>query len=165
MTALGQWAHWSCWWLSNYPWWDCICRRYSNRRLRLSSAPNDHFSAGPHCGVKSRRRGRVGSAGGCPTIGAGIVSRRQCSDSCAQSAPNDHFTASPDCRVTVSANRGISGGRSRPRIISARRMTGQQFQEECRQLALTLLPPTSHGARRSAGIQRAEFGLARQIGD
>ena len=23
---LGQWARWWCWWLSNYPCWDCISR-------------------------------------------------------------------------------------------------------------------------------------------
>src|SRR5262245_21895276 len=35
----------------------------------------------------------------------------------------------------------------------------QQFRDECTQLALTLLPSTWYAARRSAGIERAEFGL------
>ena len=62
-------------------------RALRHRRLRLravspagvkkpsepSTAPDDHFTAGPHCGV-STRRGRVGGAGGCPTVCAGIVS-------------------------------------------------------------------------------------------
>ena len=39
-----------------------------------SSAPNDHFTAGPDCRVTDSARGRVGGAGGCPTIRAGIVS-------------------------------------------------------------------------------------------
>ena len=29
--GLGQRARWWCWWLSNYPCWDCISRRCSNR--------------------------------------------------------------------------------------------------------------------------------------
>ena len=139
-----------------------------------SSAPDDHFTAGPHCRVNVSGSGRVGRAGGCPTIRAGIVSpagvrkprscqlhpkrsfhcrsrlpcdrfgqrarwwcwwlsnypcwdciSRRCSYSpdADPSAPNDHFTAGPDCRVTGSGNRGISGGRSRPRIICARRIS------------------------------------------
>ena len=34
---IGQRARWWCWWLSNYPCWDCICHRCSNscRRYRL----------------------------------------------------------------------------------------------------------------------------------
>ena len=39
----------------------------------IISAPDDHFTAGPDCRV-NLGRGRVGGAGGCPTIGAGIVS-------------------------------------------------------------------------------------------
>ena len=42
--------------------------------LPVSSAPDDHFAAGPHCRVTISAIGRVGGAGGCPTIGAGIVS-------------------------------------------------------------------------------------------
>ena len=120
--SLGQWARWSCWWLSNYPCWDCISRRCSKRcrhqyppqtiislpvhtavcppravgalvvlvAVQLSvlglylppvfkcrrhqSTPDDHFTAGPHCRVIVSARGRVGRAGGCPTIRAGIVS-------------------------------------------------------------------------------------------
>ncbi len=29
---IGQWARWWCWWLSNYPCWDCISRRCLNGR-------------------------------------------------------------------------------------------------------------------------------------
>ena len=47
-----------------------ICRRCSKQR----SAPDDHFTAGPHCRVIVSGIGRVGGAGGCPTIRAGIVS-------------------------------------------------------------------------------------------
>ena len=42
------------------------------------SAPDDHFAAGPYCRVQRSAVGRVGGAGGCPTVGAGIVSARRC---------------------------------------------------------------------------------------
>ena len=38
------------------------------------SAPDDHFTASPDCRVNGSGSGRVGRAGGCPTIRAGIVS-------------------------------------------------------------------------------------------
>ena len=40
----------------------------------ISSAPDDHFAAGPDCRVKPARSGRVDGAGGCPTIRHRIVS-------------------------------------------------------------------------------------------
>src|SRR5436190_1105038 len=43
--------------------------------VREISAPNDHFTAGPHCRlIGLSGRGRVGSAGGYPTVGVWIVS-------------------------------------------------------------------------------------------
>ena len=39
-----------------------------------TSTPDDHFAAGPDCRVTVSGSGRVGGAGGCPTIRAGIVS-------------------------------------------------------------------------------------------
>ena len=71
---LGQWARWWCWWLSNCPCWDCISRQCSIALSRHPSTPDDHFTAGPDCRVTRSGRGRVGGAGGCPTIRAGIVS-------------------------------------------------------------------------------------------
>ena len=71
---IGQRARWSCWWLSNYPCWDCISRQCLQKRRRNISTPNDHFTAGPDCRVRPSGTGRVGGAGGCPTIRAGIVS-------------------------------------------------------------------------------------------
>ena len=72
VKQLGQWAHWWCWWLSNCRCRDCISRRCS--KSAVSSAPDDHFTAGPYCRVIVSASGRVGGAGGCPTIRAGIVS-------------------------------------------------------------------------------------------
>ena len=40
---LGQWAHWWCWWLSNYPCWDCISRRCS-RAHRIEDPPQTIIS-------------------------------------------------------------------------------------------------------------------------
>jgi hypothetical protein len=39
----------------------------------INSAPDDHFTADPHSGVTGSGSGRVGGAGGCPTVCAGIV--------------------------------------------------------------------------------------------
>ena len=64
-----------------------------------SSAPDDHFTAGPDCRVPASGRGRIGGAGGRPTIGAGIVSPAGVQCACHCTAPDDHFTAGPDCRV------------------------------------------------------------------
>ena len=47
--------------------------------------------------------GRVGSAGGCPTVGAGIISAAGVQIAAVISTPDDHFTAGPDCRVRLSA--------------------------------------------------------------
>src|SRR5207244_13402085 len=74
------------------------------------SAPKDHFTAGPDYRVIDSRRRRVGGAGCCPTVCAGIVSPagakilRQ-----VISAPDDHFIAGPDCRVMLSAKGRVGG--------------------------------------------------------
>ena len=44
------------------------------RTINAKSAPNDHFTAGPDCRVRISASGSVSSAGGCPTIRAGIIS-------------------------------------------------------------------------------------------
>src|SRR5207253_5316442 len=81
------------------------------------SAPKDHFTAGPDYRVIDSRRRRVGGAGCCPTVCAGIVSPagakilRQ-----VISAPDDHFTAAPDCCVMLSAKRCVDSGGCRPAV-------------------------------------------------
>ena len=77
------------------------------------SAPDDHFAAGPHRRVTVSGSGRIGGAGGCPTIRARDCISRRCSNASAIiSAPDDHFTAGPDCRVTLSGSGrvGDAGG-------------------------------------------------------
>ena len=76
-VSVGLRARWSCWWRSNCRCWGYIFRRYS-KPLSKRAAPHDHFAAGPYCCVTASARGRVGGAGGCPTIGAGIISARRC---------------------------------------------------------------------------------------
>ena len=64
------------------------------------SSPDNHLTADPDCRKFLSASGRVGCAGGCPTIAARIVSAA-CVEKVAvkSSAPDDHFSASPHCRV------------------------------------------------------------------
>src|SRR5262249_10272571 len=57
------------------------------------SAPDNHFIAGPDGRVKPPGIGRVGGTGGCPTIGAGVVSAAAVKkrDAAAESAPYNHL--------------------------------------------------------------------------
>ena len=58
---------------------------------KVTSAPNDHFAAGPDRRMAEPGSGSVGDVRGCPSVRAGIVSAAGDSPS----APNDHFAASP----------------------------------------------------------------------
>src|SRR5206468_2377814 len=81
------------------------------------SAPKDHFTAGPDGSVIDSRRRRVGGAGGCPTVGGGIIFAAGVQIAAApQSAPDDHFTAGPDCRVSVSAKGRVGSAGGYPAI-------------------------------------------------
>jgi len=57
---------------------------------------------------------RVGPAGGCPTIRAGIVFAAAVWN--AISTPNDHFSAGPECPVTDSGNGRVGPAGSCPTI-------------------------------------------------
>ena len=50
VTDLGHRAHWWCWWLSNYPCWDCISRRCSKRPPE-TSPPQTIISLPVHTAV------------------------------------------------------------------------------------------------------------------
>ena len=114
----GQWARWSCWWLSNYPCWDCISRRCLKSRCAVVvSAPDDHFTAGPDCRVTVSANGRIGGTGGSPTVCARIVSPAGVQSVAAiRSAPDDHFTAGPHCCVARSASGRVGGAGRCPAI-------------------------------------------------
>ena len=91
--------------------WDCICRQCSSHGVVVESAPDDHFTASPHCRVIQSAIRRVGGAGGNPTVGSGIVSPPVLKVTETISAPNDHFAAGPDCRVLPGGGRVVGAGR------------------------------------------------------
>ncbi len=76
------------------------------------SAPDDHFTVGPHCRVIDSCGRRIGGIGSGPAVGAGIVSAASVKIPRCQSAPDDHFTAGPHCRVISSGSGrvGRAGG-------------------------------------------------------
>ena len=69
----------------------------------IISAPDDHFTASPHCRVKSRAAGALVVLVGVQLSCWDYICRRCSNSGCRQSAPDDHFTASPDRRVRISA--------------------------------------------------------------
>ena len=74
----------------------------------MNSAPNDHFTAGPHCRVNVSGCGALIMLVAVQLSVLGIVSARRCSKVLLHakgSAPDDHFTAGPHCRVNVSGCR------------------------------------------------------------
>jgi hypothetical protein len=86
------------------------------------TAPDDHFTVGPHCRVKFSAFGRVSGAGGGPTIRARIISstgvqkKKAESTSFVSSAPHNHFTAAPDRCVMLSAIRRVGGAGRCPTV-------------------------------------------------
>jgi hypothetical protein len=91
----------------------------------VGTAPDNHLTAGPNCGVIVPRSGGVGGAGGCPTVDGGIVSAAGVEIIGSNSAPDDHFSASPHCRVTISGIGRVGGAGGCPtvgnRIVSPAR--------------------------------------------
>ncbi len=97
--SIGQRAHWWCWWLSNCRCWDYIFRRCS-KSPEPSVRPRRSFHCRSTLPCASSGSGRVGGAGGRPTVGDGIISAAGVQiEWCQSTAPDDHFTAGPDCRV------------------------------------------------------------------
>src|SRR5262249_21868955 len=87
------------------------------KSARRQAAPDDHFAAGPHCGVIGSLTRLVGGAGGCPTIRAGVISP---AGAVACRAPDDHFAAGPDCGVLLSRGGRVDNARWRQRVIGTR---------------------------------------------
>src|SRR5207253_5813454 len=89
-------------------------------REAKDAAPDDHFAAGPHCRMLVSGIGRVGGGGGCPTVGAGIISPAGVQIAAdTSSAPDDHFAAGPDCRVTVSGSGRVGKAGGCPCVVGA----------------------------------------------
>jgi len=89
-----------------------------------ASAPDNHFAAGPHCGVKVSAIRRVDGAGPRPTVSAGIVSTASIKVAgIIGSAPDDHLAAGPHCRVIEAAVGRVASAGGYPsvrgRIVSA----------------------------------------------
>src|SRR5439155_3743315 len=65
------------------------------------SAPNDHFTVRPYCGMRLPYFGCIGAASGCPAIRRRVISAASVHlmAVCIFAAPNDHFTVGPHGRV------------------------------------------------------------------
>ena len=107
--VLGHRARWWCWWLSNYPCWDCISRRCSNS-CRCSNPPQTIISA---CRSRLPCDGLGHEARWWCLVASPSYSCWDCiSHRCSigrghwHSAPDDHFSAGPDCRVIESRPSG-----------------------------------------------------------
>jgi hypothetical protein len=91
--------------------------------ITTSTAPNDHFGAGPDVTVAAARGWRSGGAGRRPSVGGRIVA-----SVAAGTAPDDHFGAGPDGAVAAALGWRSGGGGRRPStgagIISPPRVEG-----------------------------------------
>src|SRR5438552_7152494 len=81
------------------------------------AAPDNHFVAGPDCGVADSAGRDVAHACRHPTIGSGVVSA-----TCMQivhivtSAPDNHFVTGPHCAVAESRDRRIRRTGGQPTV-------------------------------------------------
>src|SRR5207244_2525421 len=82
----------------------------------VASAPDDHFSASPHCRVRVSASGRVEGAGSHPTVGAGIISPAGVQITAVISAPDDHFIASPHRSVNFPGIGRVGGAGDCPTV-------------------------------------------------
>ena len=98
-----------------------------------ASAPDDHFTAGPHGRVRLSGKWRVDRVGRRPTIRGGIVSSAavQVAGWVVVPTPNYHLTAGPHRRVKVSTGGCVGAARSHPtvgrRIVSPAGVEGVQL--------------------------------------
>jgi hypothetical protein len=83
----------------------------------ITTTPDDHLAASPHCGMPVSPRRGIASAGICPTVRdriifAATVKKAKRATEPIPSTPDDHFAAGPDCSVAGSGSRRIgSSGR------------------------------------------------------
>src|SRR4029077_5204818 len=86
------------------------------------SAPDDHFTSGPHRSVNFPASGCAGGAGGCPTVGGRMISAASVKiPANINPTPDDHFAAGPHCCVIRSASGRVGEAGSCPRVVGARR--------------------------------------------
>src|SRR5207248_9010304 len=111
------WARWWCW---------CGCCRSRGvsasgvqRPEGAESTPDDNLAAGPDRRGIGTATGRVDDAGGCPTVGAGVISPAGVKIAgIISSAPDNHFATDPDCWVTVSGSGRIGVVRGCPTVAA-----------------------------------------------
>ena len=82
----------------------------------VGSSPDDHFTSGPDCRVRAASRGRVGCAGGYPTVRTWIEFGAAVEIIQIPSSPDDHFIASPHRRVLESTIRDIGHAGGYPAV-------------------------------------------------
>ena len=89
--------------------------------MGIKPAPHDHFAPGPDRGVIYSALGRVGGAGGRPTIGSRIISPASVHRRIAAIAatPDDHFAPGPDRGVIYSALGRVGRAGVCPGVIDA----------------------------------------------
>src|ERR1039458_3787379 len=82
------------------------------------SAPDDHLTASPHCGMIDARGGAPTGGQARPTAGDRIVAPAIVEESAAAppSAPDDHLAAGPHRRVKVAPSGGSGGGQGCPTV-------------------------------------------------
>ena len=115
-------------------WCRCRCCCRSRRRCRTGlcaispasaansiavvdySAPHDHFTTSPDGCVRLSRGWCLGSAGGYPTICAGIVLSAGVKFDLINSPPNDHVATRPDSCVRISGFGSIRGACGHPTV-------------------------------------------------
>src|SRR5207237_1131147 len=82
------------------------------------SPPHNHFTAGPHCGVRVSSGRRVGGVGSCPTVCAGIIAAAgiQIVTAAAEAAPDNQLAAGPHCTLTPSGSGGVGSAGGDPSV-------------------------------------------------
>ena len=105
--------------------------------VNVPTSPNDHFTAGPDCGVCISGNRCAGGTSDCPGVRLGIISAAgvQVIES-VPTAPDDHFAASPGCSMPLARRRHVDGAGSRP-VVRARIVSSTSVK-----LAGVLILPT-----------------------
>src|SRR5205823_8878862 len=98
------WCRWRCRWL-------CAVSpaTVESGGTIVETAPDDHFSAGPDCGVESSGMRSVDDARSYPTIRSRIVSPSSVKAAKTGATPHDHFVTSPESGVIAPGRRRVPG--------------------------------------------------------
>ena len=172
-AEFGRRARSLCWWLSNCRYSDCISRRCYSRQP--SSAPDNHFGAGPHCRVRVSGSRHIGECWWLSKCRCWDCICRRCSTRKGPARPRQSFRCRSTLPCELPGRWCVSGARRCPtvgdRIISSAgvRMTGLSAAPDdhfapgpdCRVIASAIrraggtggCPTVCAGIVSSAGIQ------------